>query len=452
MRILQLTIRQRLPLYISVSAFVILLLEGLFIYAYSVRFCEQEFRDRIQARLDEADSLISKDRQHPFTAINALPAGSLPEEKIFYATDPSKLKVNDGVSLLSSLLDTLQFHECTYCFKHIGQREYGIRHDSATHHTLVVSAVDRYGQSKINNLKSGLLIGILFGVLLLTFASWFWVKKMLQPIADKIKKARNIGAKSLNLRLNVKNSHDELGQLALTFNEMLERIEHSFRTHQQFIRNASHEIRTPLTSITTEADLALQGNRSAEYQREALQNIRLQAENLADLVAQLLLMAKVEASGTLSDEHCATDDILLNAIQSIQIKYSLGGQAIQLQIDASDASQLLVRCDPALLQAAFSNLLDNAIKYGSNQSISVRLFSLDRWVRLEVQDQGTGIDPDDLEQVFLPFYRGKQNKHFSGSGIGLSLVKNIAEKYGGSIHLQSDWGSGTLVQFDLPRA
>ena len=270
-------------------------------------------------------------------------------------------------------------------------------------------------------------------------------------IADKIKKARNIGVKSLNLRLNVKNSHDELGQLALTFNEMLERIEHSFRTHQQFIRNASHEIRTPLTAITTEADLALQGNRSVEYQREALQNIRLQAEHLGDLVAQLLLMAKVEAPGTLNDEPCATDEILLNAIQAIQIKYSLGRQAIQLQIDAADASQLLVRCDPVILQAAFSNLLDNAIKYGSNQPVSVRLFALDRWVRLEVEDQGMGITPEDLEQIFIPFYRSRQNKHFSGSGIGLSLVKNIAEKYGGTIHVQSNWGSGTLVQFDLPR-
>jgi two-component system, OmpR family, sensor histidine kinase ArlS len=451
MSILQLTIRQRLPLYISVSALVIFLLEGFFIYEYSVRFYEQEFRDRIQERLDEADALISKDRQYPFTAINALPAGNLPEEKIIYATDPSKLKVNDEESLSAALLDTLQFHECTYCFKHIGQREYGIRHDSATHHTLVVSAIDRYGQSKINNLKSGLVIGVLFGVLLLTLASWFWVKKMLQPIADKIKKARNIGVKSLNLRLNVKNSHDELGQLALTFNEMLERIEHSFRTHQQFIRNASHEIRTPLTAITTEADLALQGNRSVEYQREALQNIRLQAEHLADLVAQLLLMAKVEAPGTLNDEPCATDEILLNAIQAIQIKYALGRQAIQLQIDAADASQLLVRCDPVILQAAFSNLLDNAIKYGSSQPVSVRLFALDRWVRLEVEDQGMGITPEDLEQIFIPFYRGRQNKHFSGSGIGLSLVKNIAEKYGGTIHVQSNWGSGTLVQFDLPR-
>lgn len=110
MTILQLTIRQRLPLYISLSALVILLLEGVFIYEFSVLFCEREFRDRIQARLDVADSLISKDRLHPFTAINALPAGNLPEEKIFYVTDPQQLAMADQANFPLALLDTLQFH------------------------------------------------------------------------------------------------------------------------------------------------------------------------------------------------------------------------------------------------------------------------------------------------------------------------------------------------------
>jgi len=451
MPLLSLTIRQRLPLFISLSALLILLLEGYFIYAFSVRFCEQEFRGRIQARLAEADALISTDRQHPLHVIDELPSGDLPEENIFYVTDPRQLVLPNGNQLLSQIVDTNQFHTCTFCFAHSGQRDYGIHHDSLTHSTLIVSAIDRYGQSKLLNLRIGILLGILLGVLLLTLVSWFWVKKMLQPVADKISKARIIGAKSLNLRLNVKNNYDELGQLALTFNEMLDRIEQGFYIQQQFIRNASHEIRTPLTAITTEADLALQQDRSPKIYQQALENIRVQAENLNELVTQLLLMAKVETNINLYDQPpIAADEVMLLAFKTLQAKYPLAGQLTHLQIEASDASAFLVRCDSTLLQAAFFNLLDNTIKYGNNQPVSVRLFVVGQSLCLEVIDRGLGIPADELKRVFEPFYRIGSNSHISGSGIGLSLVKSIAEKYGGSIRLASQASQGTTAQFTLP--
>ncbi len=452
MSFLQLTIRQRLPLFISISALLILILQGYFVYEYSVRFCEQEFRDRIQERLAEADSLIARDRLHPFTAISALPPGNLPDEKILYAADPRQIVLPNGEQLLQQVVNATQFYRCDFCFAHVGQRDYGIRHDSASHHTLVVSAIDRYGQSKLRNLRSGIISGILLGVLLLAFASWFWVKKMLQPVADQISKARTIGAKSLGLRLNVQNNYDELGQLAFTFNKMLDRIEQGFRVQQQFIRNASHEMRTPLTAITAEADLALQQTRSPENYQRALENIRARAENLNDLVAQLLFMAKVEISNASVDQHCATDDVLLLALRALQFKYPKASQHIKLSIEATDASQFLVRCDPAILQTAFFNLLDNAVKYGNDQAVTVRLFRLGNAVQLEIVDQGIGIDPDDMDHLFEPFYRSPKNQHLSGSGIGLSLVKSIAEKYGGSIHLQSGPGQKTTVQFALPSA
>ena len=447
MPLLSLTIRQRLPLFISLSALLILLLEGYFIYAFSVRFCEQEFKGRIQERLAEADALISTDQQHPFNAINELPPSDLPEENIFYAADPSEITLPNG----NQLLDTSQFHTCTSCFAHVGQRDYGIRHDSLTHYTLVVSAIDRYGQSKLLNLRIGIILGILLGVLLLTLVSWFWVKKMLQPVADKIKKARAIGAKSLNLRLDVKNNYDELGQLALTFNEMLERIEQGFRMQQQFIRHASHEMRTPLTAITAEADLALQQERSPEIYQQALEKVRGQAENLNELMTQLLLLAKVEANAHSGDQPLvAADEALLLAFKSLQTKYPQAAQLVRLEMEAPDASAFLVRCDPIVVQAAFLNLLDNTLKYGDGQPVLVRLFTIGPSICLQVADQGPGIAAAELERVFDPFYRSVHHNHLPGSGIGLGLVKSIAEKYGGNLHLTSQMGHGTTVRFTLP--
>jgi signal transduction histidine kinase len=450
MKLPPLTIRERLTLAVSFSSLLILLFEGYFIYDYSVRFCEQEFRERLQERLALADSIIAKDREHPFTAIGEIPPGYLPDEKILYFTDPRQIALPGKGNPLSACLDTSQLHDCLTCFAHIGPRDFGIRYDPASHHTLVISAVDRYGQTKIQNLRNAILSGIALGVLLLTLVNWFWIKRMLQPIANKIKKAQSIGTKSLNLRLEVKNDYDELGQLALTFNAMLGRIEQGFYVQQQFIRNASHEMRTPLTAITAEADLALQQTRDPSHYRRALDNIRQRAESLDRLILQLLIMAKVETA-SVKVQPCAADEALLMALKTLESNCPEVGQRIHIHIDAPKATDLQVSCDPAILQTAYFNLLDNAIKYGAGQSARVRLFAHRDSVSLEVADKGPGIAPEEIEQVFEPFYRGRQSREASGSGIGLSLVKSIADKYGGSVRIESQLGKGTTFCLTLPK-
>ncbi len=444
-----LTIRQRLTLVISFSALLILVLEGLYIYDYSVKFYESEFRERLEERLFLADSLLTTDSLHPFTAISKIPPGYLPDEKIIYLSKQghSLSPINDNS--LPEALDTTRFHSNFTYFEHIGQRDFCIRHDPETHETLVVSAVDRYGYTKIQNLRNAILSGIGIGVVLLSLVSWFWVKRMLQPIADKIKKARSIGARSLNLRLDVKNEYDELGQMGLAFNEMLDRIENAFISQQQFIRNASHEMSTPLTAITAEADLALLKERESEQYRKSLVNIRQRAENLSQLTHKLLAMSRLE-SDRLLPQPCAADEVLLSAVKTIKTTYPEDGQHISVNIEAPSALNLQVLCDPAILETAYLNLIDNAVKYGNHKAVLVRLFNEQSMVCLEVIDKGDGISEQDMEHLFKPFYRSIRHHGQSGSGIGLSLVKSIAEKYGGEVRIWSQVGVGSRVQFDLP--
>ncbi|MBK8565657.1 MAG: HAMP domain-containing histidine kinase [Saprospiraceae bacterium] len=275
------------------------------------------------------------------------------------------------------------------------------------------------------------------------------MKRMLQPIADKIKKARSIGAKSLNLRLDVKNEHDELGQMGLAFNEMLDRIEKAFVTQQQFIRNASHEMRTPLAAITAEADLALLKERESDQYRKSLASIRQRSENLNQLTHKLLAMSRLE-SESLLPQPCAADEALLSAVKSVKTTYPEGGQLISLNIEAPSALDLQVICDPAMLETAYLNLIENAVKYGNEKEVQVRLFNEVGMVCLEVVDKGDGIAEQEMEHLFKPFYRSIQQHGQRGSGIGLSLVKSKAEKYGGEVRIWSQAGVGSRVQFDLP--
>ena len=446
----KLTIRQRLPLYISVSALLILLLEGFFIYEYSAYYHEREFRKRIEARLAEADSLIARDQLHPFKAISELPPGALPDERIFYLNDSGKAVLPEGQLLLSRSKDSIRHGPYVYNFAHIGQRDYAFHRDTLNRATLVVSAVDRYGISKLHNLQSGILAGILLGVLLLALASWFWVKKMLQPVADKISRAQAIGTKSLNLRLEVKNNTDELGQLARTFNQMLDRIENGFRVQQQFIRNASHEIRTPLTAIMAEADLSLQQTRSIAAYQAALENIRSRAEGLEELLGRLLYMARIESDAPLTAQACHADELLLEALRTLQVKYPQAAKSIKIHIEAPDSAALLLQADPGLLQAAYFNILDNAVKYGAENPVQVRMYVENDLVCLAVTDAGQGILPDEMPHLFEPFYRSSRHAHLPGSGIGLPLVKSIVEKYGGNIRVDSTPGAGTSIRLCFP--
>lgn len=447
MKALPLTIRQRLTLVISFSALFILVLEGWYIYDYSVKFYEWEFRERLEERLFLADSLLTSDSLHPFTAISKIPPGYLPDEKIIYLSrlGNSPSPINDNS--LPEALDTTKFHSDFIYFEHIGQRDFCIRHDPKTHETLVVSAIDKYGYTKIQNLRYAVLSGIGIGVILLSLVSWFWVKRMLQPITDKIKKARSIGAKSLNLRLDVKNEHDELGQMGIAFNEMLDRIENAFVSQQQFIRNASHEMRTPLTAITAEADMALLKERESEQYRQSLERIRQRSENLSQLTHKLLAMSRLE-SDSLLPQPCATDEALLSAVKTIKTTYP--EHHININIEAPSALSLQVLCDPAMLETAYLNLIDNAVKYGNQKEVLVRLFNEPGMVCLEVTDKGDGIAEMEMEHLFKPFYRSIRHHGQSGSGIGLSLVKSIAKKYGGDVRIWSQVGVGSRVQFNLP--
>jgi signal transduction histidine kinase len=160
-------------------------------------------------------------------------------------------------------------------------------------------------------------------------------------------------------------------------------------------------------------------------------------------------MSRLE-SDRLLPAPCAADEVLLSAAKTVKATYPVEGQFVNISIEAPSASHLQVFCDPAMLETAYLNLIDNAVKYGNQKAILVRLFTEKGMVSLEVADNGDGITEQEMEHLFKPFYRSIRHHQQSGSGIGLSLVKSIAEKYDGNVRIWSQVGVGSRVQFDLP--
>jgi signal transduction histidine kinase len=256
---------------------------------------------------------------------------------------------------------------------------------------------------------------------------------------------------SLNLRVPEGNGTDEIGLLAKTFNKMLERLETSFAMQKNFIANASHELRTPLTSINGQIEVLMMKDRSADEYKSALGSVLEDIKSLIDLSNRLLLIARTSAEGPSSySTKLRIDDIIWQAQEEMKKFNASFHINISPDISVTDSEQIVVAGDEYLLKTAVSNLIENACKYSSDNSVDIKFGSIDNWVKVVFEDRGIGIPEEDIKKIFEPFYRGGNTISYPGTGIGLSLVNQIIKNHNGTINISSIIGKGTKITLLLP--
>ncbi|MGH9770036.1 MAG: sensor histidine kinase [Blastocatellia bacterium] len=287
-------------------------------------------------------------------------------------------------------------------------------------------------------------------LLMAGFAGYLLARKSLAPIAEMTARAERISADNLHERLPVKNKNDELGRLALVFNELLARIKSSFDGMRQFTADASHELRTPLAIIRGEADVALsQGREPGEY-RETLAIIQDEARLLSGIVEDMLALARADAGQRrLKLEGFYFNDLIEECVHSARALAL--NKSLSLNFESSDDTTFCG--DEDLLRRMVINLLDNAIKYTPDGgSVSLKLWREDGRINLRVTDNGIGIPAEAAARVFERFYRvdKARTRAEGGSGLGLPIVKWIAEAHHGSVSLESAPERGSSFTVSLP--
>ena len=247
------------------------------------------------------------------------------------------------------------------------------------------------------------------------------------------------------------NGKDEIARLAQTFNSMLSRLELSFTTQKNFIANASHELRTPLTAITGQLEVTLLNSRSPEEYMKVILSVLEDIKNLNDLSNRLLLLAQ-----TSSEERNKGMSLLRINELIWQVKEDLSKRHpafiinIDLDENLDDEKKLMIKGDEQLMKIAMSNLIKNRYKYSSNKTTNVYVKSSKLELSIVFQDTGIGIPAEDINNIFDPFYRGRNTKSIKGHGIGLSMVKGIIKTPGGKINITSLERSGTTITISLP--
>jgi signal transduction histidine kinase len=318
-------------------------------------------------------------------------------------------------------------------------------------YVVMAAATDPEGSIYLSKLRIILIIVCFISLVLFFVTGWLYSGRALKPISDVVKKVEEITITSLDLRIYEGNGTDEIGRLAKTFNNMLERLETAFAVQKVFIANASHELRTPLTSINGQLEVLLMKERSAPEYKNALGSVLDDIRALIDLSNRLLLIARTSAEGPVNFNQKVRIDEILWQVREEMLRFNTDFQ-IQISIDPSltDYDQMMIAGDESLLKVAISNIIDNACKYSEDHKVLVKLQFIQNQIGVIFEDRGIGISHEDLTRIYEPFYRGRNALTYKGTGIGLPLVNQIIKNHNGHLMVSSELNAGTTVTLLFP--
>ncbi len=369
-----------------------------------------------------------------------------PDFKMLYHDAARHDIVKEDKAMIQRILEAKELKFCVGKYQAVG-----ILYDfRGKNYIVTAAAYDGYGHEQLSKLETTLSLLLAIGMLTIIGAGYYFSWLSLNPIRNLAKNAEQITASDIGRRLPIKNM-DEIGELAFAFNALLDRLEHSFKSQKMFVSNVSHELRTPLAALIAELDLSLQKERNPETYRQTIIQALHDAKRMNRLIDGLLNLAKADYGATqIKMEEIRIDELLLDARNAILRAHPDYKIEIIFEEDAEDDSLITVNGNSYLLTIAFSNLIDNNCKYSPSHTSMIQISHHAENTIIRLSDDGTGISENDMQNLFKLFYRGEDNKHIEGNGIGMALAQKILKLHGGSVDVHSIQGQGTTFIVGLP--
>ena len=300
--------------------------------------------------------------------------------------------------------------------------------------------------------KKIFLITMLALILTAVLVGWFMARRALSGVEAVTRTARQISESDLSRRVPIMARHEEIDRLAVTFNQMLDRIERLVVGMREMGDNIAHDLKSPVARIRGMAEISLSGASSGGDDLTLAGSTIEECDRLLDMINTMLMISKSDAgAGDVTLEPVNMAEVVRGAIALFAPLAEDKG--LTLTGDIPDV--LMVKGDLKMLQRAVTNIVDNAIKYTpSPGNIDIRGFR-DKdveMINVSITDSGIGIDTEDLPKIFTRFFRCDQSRATGGFGLGLSLARAIAHVHGGEINVESSLGNGSVFTFCLPRS
>lgn len=443
--------QSRTVLLLLIPFLIVIFLFSVFIYFSVSNYSEKNFFKLLEARAYK----VAKERlDEKITKSDPNSPEKLPHEKDFFIPIDNTLNIKEQVqkigipaSFFESVINdkSAKFVSEKYLYK-------GIRYQSISGNYIVITAAENYFQiNQADNLIRTLLFAILASFILILYIALYFSKNIFKPISEITEQVKEISSENLHLRLNDSNRSDELNELARTFNNMLDRIETSFETQNNFISNASHELRTPLTAIIGEADVVLTKPRANEEYVETLKIILQEADKLDNKTKALLFLAQTGFNGKVQKfDKVRVDQLLWDVKENLESLNPKSKIHLDMDLLPENPMKLKVNGNVQLLHLAFSNIISNGCKYSNFDTVTVSIGASDDFVYIVIKDKGIGIPENEIKYIYDPFFRATNTKNFEGYGIGLPLTRNIIRMHKGTLLVTSIENKGTTVQITLP--
>ncbi len=454
-------IRTKIAIQFTIIIAAILIIFSLAIYYTSENFRKQEFYKRLtdravltagllkELKITEKDKKKLRDANKTFlTKLNT--------ERVLMFNDKDELVYAsyeaDSILFSPDFLDQVRkqrYVETSDWENQVIGTTY--RDEEKKSYVVVASASDSYGKDKLKNIRNTLATSFVIGIFLTIFLGIIFAGQSLKPIAQINEEVTNITAYNLKQKLSTGNNKDEIAQLAINFNQMLERLERSFELQKSFVSNASHELRTPLAAIKSEIQIALENNRSTDEYKSVLRSLLTDNQRLIQLTNGLLQLAKSEnQDNSLVMKSTRLDELLFKAqeeVLNLNMEYKI---SIDFDEIPDDDVWVSTNGNEALLLTVFTNLLENACKYSSEHQAEAKIRFNEKHCIIAVKDNGIGIAASELSKIFEPFYRTPNASKYRGHGIGLSVCRRIIDRHQGRIEVTSEEGKGSVFEVTLP--
>jgi signal transduction histidine kinase len=270
---------------------------------------------------------------------------------------------------------------------------------------IITSSININGLESLKILKLCLLIFIIFRLTFTYYTGKYFAKKTLLPIKNIIKQVENLNEINLNERLEIRDGKDEVALLAITFNQLLDRLENSFKLQKSFVSNASHEFRTPLTVMKGQIEVLLLKPRTNEIYLNTFISLLEDINNQINLIIGLGDLANANAMfPNIVNSEIPIIELLDECVSEI---YKNKKYKVELTIEElqDDENTMYLNGNYALLKSAFLNIMDNGCKFSNTLSCQVNLVCNPDFMIIKVVDQGLGINKEDLAYIFESFYR-----------------------------------------------
>lgn len=442
---MRLPIRTRLTLVFAGMSLVVLGVAGVALLI--------EFRGELDRTIDQGlRSRAASIGVDPLVGISAIPKGdevfaqlvrsdgtvessaNLPTESLL---PPSMLRSLGGATFFDRVIRTVE--------ERVPTRVFAVPSEAGS---FLVVGIDVEDQDEaVERLTVLVAVGGPIVLLALSVLGWILAGAALRPVEELRSEAAAISTSEPTRRLPVPETGDELQWLAETLNGMLDQLHEALDRERRFVDEASHELRTPIGVLKAEVDLALKVPRSRDELEAALRSIAQEAERLRRLTQDLLVLARSDR-GRLPVHRADVDisDIIGRVAAEFEDRASREG--VRLRISGSNVR---ARVDGDRVRQATENLVDNALRHTPRGGeIELRAGRDGSRLRIVVSDSGSGFPEDLLDRVFEPFARADDDREEDGAGLGLTIVRAVAESHGGSATARNLDGEGASVELDLP--